>query len=125
NGKSADAARTRGTRPDDVRVDRIGRRPAALPTAHGVPHRPRDDSTAATTKTPATALPQAAVARTAIRGPILLVAVQVIRNLIVDGDVIHLRDREADVIPGASAVLRDRDAGVVCHRNPAGVRRID
>src|SRR5450759_841602 len=65
----ADAApRSRRGRPNEIRVHRVGRRPAALAAVDVVPLAARD------------AAPTAAGARTAIRRTVLLVAVDVIGN---------------------------------------------
>ena len=71
-------------RPDDVRVDGIGRRPPALAALARACHSLREIVRAGS-----------AVARPAIRRTVLLVAVDVVRNSVVDGDVIDLRDRAA------------------------------
>ncbi len=105
-------------RPDEFRVDRIGRGPAALAAAHRVPHRPRDAAVAAAALDPA-------VARAAIRRLVLLVAEDVVGNLVVDGDVIDLRVGQALAEPRASAVDRDRQPLVVGDDHPIGVGRID
>src|SRR5262245_51107865 len=56
-----DASRPRCSGPDDVRIGRIGRREAALPSADRMPHAARDAAAAAAAAAP-TALAQAAVA---------------------------------------------------------------
>ena len=42
-----------------------------------------------------------AVARSARRGSVLAVAVDEVGNAVVDRDVVHLRDREVDVVPAS------------------------
>src|SRR5437660_1368017 len=49
----------------------------------------------------------------------------VIRNVVVDGHVVHLRDRQLDAAPGAAAIDRDSHAAVVRHRHAVRVGRID
>src|SRR5689334_3904123 len=66
-----------------------------------------------------------AVARTAIGAAILLVAVDEVRDLIINGDVIELCDRELDAIPGVSAIDGDTDAAVVGDDHAIAVRGID
>src|SRR5262249_59067043 len=95
---AADAARPGGARPDDVVVYGIRRRPAALAAGHRVPRAPRNSS-------PGTAAAKAAgagVARPAIRRPILLVAVYLIRNPVVYSHVIHLAHTHSASFPHSS-----------------------
>ena len=61
---------------------------------------------------------EAAVARPAIRRAVLLVAEDVVRDLVVDGDVIHLRVGQPVAIPGPAAIVRDREALVVADDHP-------
>src|ERR1044072_9151431 len=87
---AAARARARRGRPDDVRVDGIRRREPAFAAEDPVPLAARD-------------LPaRFAVARSAIRRTVLLVAVDEVRRAIVDRDVIDLRDRELLPQPGAT-----------------------
>ena len=120
---AADASRAGGGGPDDVRIDRIGRRKAALAASDRVPHAARDVAAAATAA-PA-ALTQAAVARAAVRRPVLLVRVDVVRNLVVDRHVIQLRVWQPLLQPRPPARLRDRDPLVVADDHPVAVGRID
>src|SRR5262245_46725529 len=98
------AAGAGGGGPDDVRIDRIGRREAALTSADRVPHAARNADAAAATTAPAT-LAETAVARPAVRRPILLVRVNIVRDLIVNGHVIELGVCKPLLQPGASARL--------------------
>src|SRR5207302_9869071 len=66
-----------------------------------------------------------AVARTAVRRSVLLVAVDEVRNAVVDGDVVHLRDWQIDVEPRAATRRRDVYARVVADDHSLGIRRID
>src|SRR5689334_7254592 len=84
---AADTSRTRSAGPHDIRIHRIRRRPTTL---------------AAADRLPRTAWNRSAAERpawTAIRRIVLLVAVDVIRNTIVDRHVIHLRDRQLNAKP--------------------------
>src|SRR5262249_4769725 len=78
---ATEAAETSARRPDDVGVDRIGDRPPTLAAGDRVPHaagnRPGDGVLRL--------LGDAAVARAAGRWPVLAVAVDVVRNLVVGG----------------------------------------
>src|ERR1019366_5014019 len=93
--------------PDEIRVDGIGRGPSALAALDGVPFAAPDLSAAP------------AVARPAIRGAVLFVAVNVVRDSRVDRRVIDLRDRQLHVHPLASARGRDLHARVVSDRPTA------
>src|SRR6185295_1743813 len=121
---AADAAGAGGGGPDDVRVDRIGRREAALAAVDGMPHAAWN-AAAPTAAAATAALVEAAVARSAVRGSILLVRVDVVRNLVVDGDVIELRVLGALFQPRPAARLRDRHALVVRDNHAVAVGRID
>src|SRR5262245_46503373 len=70
-------------------------------------------------------LGEAAVAGAARRWPVLAVAVDVVRDLVVGGDVVHLRDRELDVMPALAAVDRKAQAVVVRDDHAIAVSRID
>ncbi len=79
-------------------------------------------------------LPSAAAAKTAelqtvtgsaIRRPVLLVSVNVVRNLVVHCHVINLRDRQLNVVPSVAAIHRNAHACVVHHRHSVTVRRIN
>src|SRR5262245_50745232 len=108
----AEAARARGARPDDVRIDRIGRGPSAFPTEDAVPQRARDGLTGA------------ADTRSAVGRSVLLVAVDVVGHERVSGDVVNLRVRQANAIPRAAAIQRDRHAAVVGDKLTRGIRGI-
>src|SRR6266536_1491037 len=64
-------------------------------------------------------------ARPAIRWPVLSVAVNVVRNPIVGGDVIHLSVRELDPLPGATVGHGKTDAGVVSDGHSVRIGGID
>ena len=66
------------------------------------------------------------VARPHRRRAVLLVAVDVVRDAVVDRHVIHLRDRQlhADATSCPRLIVM-RDAAVVRHDEPVAVRRID
>ncbi len=59
------------------------------------------------------------------RGPVLAVPVDVVRNLIVHVDVVHLRDGQLDPAPALATVRRDRDPLVVADDHAARVHRVD
>ena len=103
--------------PDDVRIGRIGSGKARLAAAEPV--------------VPLVAGAVVAGARPlrGDRGPahrpvVLHVRVDVVRHLVVDGDVIHLADRQLHPPVAAPVLGRQRDAGVVRDREPIGVLRI-
>ena len=80
-------------------IDRIGRRPAALAAADRVPAfayaRIAAAAAAATIGSPPSSR---RLLLGPLYGPVLLVAVDVVGNLVVDRHVVHLRDRQADAI---------------------------
>src|SRR5262249_14195678 len=115
---AADAAGASAGGPDDVVVDRIGHSKAALATSDGVPGAPGN-------AVAEEAAELEAVARTAPGGAILAIAVDEVGNLVVDGDVIHLRNRQVHVVPGAAAVNRNVDPTVVHDRHAVAVCGID
>ncbi|MBZ5522125.1 MAG: enoyl-CoA hydratase/isomerase family protein, partial [Acidobacteriia bacterium] len=84
---AADTPPPRGGRPDQVGIDRIGRRPSALAATHRVPKAARNIG-------PAGELAQSdlRIARPAGRGAILHVAADRVRDAIVGGHVIELGD---------------------------------
>src|SRR5262249_36309423 len=90
---AADAAGSGSTGPDNVWINRIGSGPTTLTAGDRVPSAARNRAAGAAT---------ARTARPAIRRIVLLVAVDVIRNPVVDRHVIHLRDRQLNSIPSAS-----------------------
>ena len=107
---------TRSTRRSSSRSDRASpsrsrRRPPSATSRAGSPRRAR----------PCTRR----VARPAVRRLVLLVAEHVVRNLVVDRDVVDLRVEQALPVPGPAAVLRDREALVVRDDLPVRVGRID
>src|SRR5262249_18742897 len=87
--RAAQAAEAGAARPDDVVVDRIGDGKAALAAGHRVPVTARNW----TRYFLVGLLGYPAVARATRGRPVLPVAVDVIRNLVVGENVIHLRDR--------------------------------
>src|SRR5262249_46620628 len=108
-----------GARPDDVVVCGVRCGPAALTAGYRMP-RASWNSSAETAKAAS-----AGIARPAIGRPVLLVAVDVVGNLVVDRHVIHLGNGQLDAFPGAPAGDRDAHAAVVGHGHSAGVGRID
>ena len=64
-------------------------------------------------------------ARPAIRWAILLVAVNVVRNSIVNGDVIHLRVGQLNSVPGPSAIYRKTYAAIIRDGHAICIARID
>src|SRR6202023_2976610 len=72
--------------PDDVRVLRIGRRPAALAAADAGPHAARDERLVVPHA-------QQVIARAAGGRPVLAVAVHPVRDPVVHRHVVDLRDR--------------------------------
>src|SRR4030095_6348187 len=106
-------ARAGGAGPDDVRVDGIGRGPSALAAANCMPHAARDRRT------------RTAVARTAVRWIVLLVAVDVVRDVIISGDVVHLGDRKLDVLPRSTAGDGQRHAAIVGNGHAIAITGID
>src|SRR6185503_14712827 len=109
---SSDAARPGRTGPDDVVVDRIWSGPTTLTTSNCVPGTSRN---VVTTRH---------AAWSTIRWIILLVSVDVVRNPIIDRDVIHLRDRQLNAIPRATTSRGYRDAAIVRDCHTIRVRRI-
>ena len=104
-------------RPDDVRIGRIGNGEARLAAAEAV--------------IPLVARSVVAGAgafgrdrRPAHRAVVLHVRVDVVRHLVVDGDVIHLADRQLHALRAAAVLRGQRDAGVVRDREAIGVLRI-
>src|SRR5438067_718788 len=73
----------------------------------------------------AAASARGAVARAAIRTAVLLVAVDEIRNLIVDGNVVELGNRKLHTVPGPATIDRDAEAAVVRDGQTITVGRID
>ena len=67
----------------------------------------------------------AGAAWTTIRRSVLSVAVNVVRNPIVDSDVIDLRNGQLNSLPGATVRYRKADAGIVGYRHPVRISRID
>src|SRR5579863_10048433 len=62
-----------------------------------------------------------AVARPAIRGAVLLVSVNEVRNLVIESYVIDLRNGERNVIPGMTAIHRNAHPGVIDHGHAVSV----
>src|SRR5438067_1666585 len=81
---SAEAAKSGAGRPDDVVVHRIGNRPSALAAGDRVPHAARDWTARSVARLSA----ETAVARTTRGWSVLPVAIDVVGDLIVGGDVI-------------------------------------
>ena len=114
---AASGARPRRAGPHDVRVLGVRRGESALAAAHRMPVAARDR-----------AAPEAAVEavrRPAEARPVLPVPKDVVRNRVVDGDVVHLRHRQLGAEPRDAAVDRDRDALVVAHQPAVGVGGVD
>src|SRR5207253_10964934 len=97
--RAAEAPIPGAARPDDVVVHRIGNRPAAFAAGHRVPQPARNRARDVFVGL----FGEPAVARAARRWAVLAVAVNVVWNLVVRRDVIHLRDRQLDVVPAAAA----------------------
>src|SRR5262245_19905127 len=70
---AADAARAGGGGPDDVGIDRIGRREPALAAVDRVPHAARNSAPPSPAAAAPAALVETAVARSAVRRAVLLV----------------------------------------------------
>ena len=70
-------------------------------------------------------LADAAVARSARRRSVLPVSVDVVGNLVVGGDVVHLPDRQLHVVPALAAVHRHAQAVVVRDDHAVAVHGID
>ena len=85
--------------PDDVRVDRVGDDEAAFAAGRRLPERARRG---------AQPLPGRRRARALIGVAVLHAAVDVIGNLVVHRDMVHLGDRQVDPPPGLAPVERDR-----------------
>ena len=115
---AANAARARRARPHEIAVHRVRGGPSAFAAAHGAPHAARDAGII-------TGAAGARVARPHRARPVLSIAVDVVRDLVVDGDVVHLRDGELHLIPREAAIGADRDASVVADEHAAGIRGID
>src|SRR5205085_3766509 len=64
-------------------------------------------------------------ARSAHRAVVLTIAVDPIRNLLVDGDVIHLADRQRDGLERLAVIGRETRAQVVGQTEMVGILRID
>src|SRR5262249_17098521 len=121
---STHAARSGGARPDDVIVFRIWCSPAALATGDRLPSPPgywRWSSGASPPSEPA----GARIAGPTIRRAVLLVAVHVVGNLIVDSDVVNLSDGKLDMFPGSAASNRYRHSTVICYSHPIGIDWVD
>src|SRR6185295_8478194 len=114
---ATDTSRSRRTRPDNVVVDRVRRGPTALTAAHRLP--------GTAWNLPAAKAATARVAWAAIRRIILLVTVDEIRNAVVHGDVIHLRNGQLNTVPGLAAGNRYRHAAIISHRHAVRVCWID
>src|SRR5579864_2022043 len=115
---AAAAAGAGGAGPDDVRVLRIGRRPAALAAADAGPHAAGDERLIVPRA-------QQVIARAAGGRPVLAVAVHLVRDAVVHRHVVDLRDRQLYVHPAAPAVDADRHAAVVADDQPVAVQRVD
>ena len=105
------------TRPNYVRIRRVWGRKPALATANRMPHAAGN---ASTTK-PA----HPAVARAPGGRPVLAVTHDVVRNRVVCGDVVHLRDRKLNSVPCFAAVDRDGCTAVVAHDHAVAICGID
>ncbi len=107
-----------GARPHDIRILGIRRREAALTTSHAAPVAARDDPV----RPQAT---RARVRRTAEGRPVLAVSEHVVRDRVVDGHVVHLRDRKLDAEPGLAAVLGQREPAIERHDEAVAIRRVE
>src|SRR5262249_5422921 len=101
-----------------------GRAPPPLAPGNANPRTARN-ATAETTTTSTEAAAGAGTTRASIRGTILTVAVNVIRNLIVRCDVIELAVRQLDSLPALPAGNRKTYPGVICNGDAIRLRRID
>ena len=117
----ADAAEPGAARPDDVVVRRIGNRPPALAAGDRMPHAAWNRSGDLLVGL----FGEPAVARAARRRSVLPIAVDVVWNLVVGGHVIHLRDRQLNLMPALSAVDRQAEAVVVGDDEAIAVGGID
>src|SRR6185312_9702058 len=115
---AADGPAARRARPDEILVDGIGRGPSALASTHRAPLAAPDSGVRAEELLLALARPHR-------RFAVLLVSVDEVRHPVVDGDVIHLRDRELNAMPRAAPRGRDAETAVVRHREPVAVRGIE
>ena len=97
---STEAAEAGARRPDDVVVDGIGNRPAALAARDRMPQTSRNRAGVRFVRL----FGNPAVARAPRGRPVLSVAVDVVRNLIVGRNVIHLRHWQLDLMPAPAAV---------------------
>src|SRR4029079_2393953 len=95
--------------PADFWIGGSGNRPAALASGDRVPHPARDWPRFRLGRL----LAEATVARSARRWSVLPIAVDVVRHLTVGGHVIHLRDRQVDVMPALAAIDREAQPIVV------------
>ncbi len=116
--RATDAARTGAGGPDDVVIHGIGHGEAALASSHRVP-RPARDVVAQE------AAELQAVAGAAPRRAILPVAVNKVGDLVVDGDVIDLRDGQVNVVPGISTIDGNIHAAIVDHGHAIAIGGVD
>ncbi len=100
------------TRPHDVAVGRIGDAEAALAAPHAMPEPQRDR-------------PCAAVRRSTVGPPVLAISVDVVRDLVVRPDVVHLGDRQHHPLECAAPVHGNREAAVVGDHDSLVVGRVD
>ncbi len=115
---AADAARSGARGPDDVVVHRIRYGKTALASGHRVPRPARDVVAQEAAKLQA-------VARAAPRRAVLPIPVNEVGNLVINSDVIHLRDRQANVVPVVPTIYRNIHPPIVDHRHAIPVRGID
>src|SRR5580765_1897054 len=121
---ATDAAGTGGARPNNIVIDRIGRGPTTLAAGDSDPGAARNRATTTTAAT-AEAAAASGAAWAAIRGAILAIAVDVIRNLVVGSDVIKLAIRKLNSLPASPARDRETDAGIIRDGHAIRLRRID
>ena len=115
---AAHHARPGGRGPDDVGVDRIRGGKPALAAAHVMPHAARNAGDAPLAL-------DAAVAGPPVGGLVLLVAEDVVGDLVVHRHVIHLRVGEALAEPRPAAVDGDGEALVVRDDHAVAVAGVD
>src|SRR5262249_9565159 len=115
---TADASGASSHRPNDVIIHRIRCREATFASRHGVPHTARDLCSPEAAKLQA-------VARPAVRRAILFVSINEIRDLIVERDVINLRDGQLNTIPNMPAIHGNAHTAVIHHCHTVAIYRIN
>src|SRR6185312_14852354 len=118
--------RTRAARPHDVGIHRVGRGKPRLAPAYFVPVAAGDGrAAAAAAEAPEPAAGRGQPAGAFIRAGVLLVAVDVVRNGVVHGDVVHLSVCQPHMVPGDAMIDAHGDAAVQRHRHAVGVGRVN